>query len=138
MSDNEEEGAEDVMSEALAASLWSDERSWITQRNWDASGGIAVRLHIRAILAALKANGYAVVELPKPKYREPHGYGYSNENAHLSDWGVFACIEDGCVYDQNDGLSPEDAWTIGSWWLAASRCITEREVAAERDSEGGE
>ncbi|MGC7251443.1 hypothetical protein RBA00_20675 [Mycobacteroides abscessus subsp. massiliense] len=87
------------------------------------------------ILAFLSGNGYAVVELPKPKYREPHGYGYSNENAHLSDWGVFACTEDGCVYDQNDGFSPEDAWTIGSWWLAASRCITERDVAAERDSE---
>lgn len=90
-----------------------------------------------AILDVLRANGYAVVELPKPKYREPHGYGYSNENARLSDWGVFACTEDGCVYDQNDGFSPEDAWTIGSWWLAASQCITEREVAAERDSEGG-
>lgn len=87
------------------------------------------------VLEELRANGYAVVELPKPKYREPHGYGYSNENAHLSDWGVFACTEDGCVYDQNDGLSPEDARTIGSWWLAASQCITERDVATERDSE---
>ncbi|SLF32820.1 Uncharacterised protein [Mycobacteroides abscessus subsp. bolletii] len=91
------------------------------------------------ILEELKAHGYAVVELPKPKYREPHGYGYSNENKHLSDWGVFACTEDGCVYDQNDSFSPEDAWTVGSWWLAASQCITEREVAAEvaadRDSE---
>lgn len=64
MSGNEEECAEDVMAEALAASLRSDERSWITQRNWDAAGGIAVRMHIRAILAELKANGYAVVELP--------------------------------------------------------------------------
>lgn len=90
------------------------------------------------LLDALKANGYAVVDLPKPKYREPHGYGYSNENPRLSHWGVFACTEDGCVYDQNCGVSPEDAWTIGSWWLAACRCITEREVAAERDSEGGQ
>ncbi|WP_157931640.1 hypothetical protein [Mycobacteroides abscessus] len=64
---SEKLGAEDVMAGALAASLRSDERSWITQRNWDAAGGIAVRLHIRAMLAALKANGYAVVELPKPQ-----------------------------------------------------------------------
>lgn len=130
---SEKMSAREVIIEALAPDVSKhtpEQRRMIKDllAKWDAK-------HADAILAALKANGYAVVDLPKPKYREPHGYGYSNENPRLSHWSVFACTEDGCVYDQNDGFSPEDAWTIGSWWLAASRCITEREVAAERDSE---
>ncbi len=88
------------------------------------------------VLDALKAKRIALVELPEPAYREPHGYGYNNANKRLTEWGVFACTEDGVVYDQTDGVSPEDAWLVGTWWLAASRCITDR--AAADGSTGGE
>ncbi|WP_234795514.1 hypothetical protein [Mycobacteroides saopaulense] len=129
MSGNEEESAVAALVEALQGPwVWTDPAT-------GESVPYTPEMTAQRLLDALKANGYAVVELSKPNYREPHGYGYGNENPRLSHWGVFACTEDGCVHDQNCDVSPEDAWTIGSWWLAASRCITERDVAAERDSE---
>lgn len=136
MSGNEEEGAEDVMAEALAASLRSDERSWITQRNWDAAGGIAVRLHILAILDALKANGYAVVELPEPIGPDDDGQLY------FGDYDIRV--------DNTGGSRVGDVWTdygLGSEVLSQIGAFRARYMgtallaaaaAAERDSEGGQ
>ncbi|SHQ62285.1 Uncharacterised protein [Mycobacteroides abscessus subsp. bolletii] len=136
MSGNEEESAEGVMTRALAASLRSDERSWITQRNWDAAGGIAVRLHIRAILATLKANGYAVVELPEPDEFIPAVAGAPKILARWDsvETGEVTVWEGGVVdvFGQTM-LSPEDALTFSGVIVRASQIAAA--AAAERDSE---
>ncbi|WVX88145.1 hypothetical protein SEA_LITNINMCQUEEN_89 [Gordonia phage LitninMcQueen] len=35
--------------------------------------------------------------------------------------GLYAYPEDGLVYDQNDGVTPDKAHEIGVWWLSAAR-----------------
>ncbi|QBI98709.1 hypothetical protein SEA_BOBBY_77 [Mycobacterium phage Bobby] len=80
------------------------------------------------ILAALKANRIALVELPEPSYLddpegnlEPGGAGFNGgpADSHLSsERGVYAF--QGMVYDQWDGVTPADARKIGGWWLAAA------------------
>ncbi|SIJ02885.1 Uncharacterised protein [Mycobacteroides abscessus subsp. abscessus] len=42
-----------VIRDALAASLKSDEPSWPTQRNWDACDGAAVSLHADKVASAV-------------------------------------------------------------------------------------
>ncbi|WP_145916419.1 hypothetical protein [Mycobacteroides abscessus] len=137
MSGNEEESAEDVMTRALAASLRSDERSWITQRNWDAAGGIAVRLHIRAILAALKANGYAVVGLPAVEVDE---YGDSLVPVALSSDSPSA--KQAKIRIEDRGFGPELFTTcvpnplkVADGVAYAASILSAVAAAAERDSE---
>lgn len=76
------------------------------------------------VVSELKRAGYAVVKLPEPSEREDHGVGFHRsgdaQSKNISEWGVFACTEDGLVYDQNDCLSPGDARIVGAWWLAAA------------------
>lgn len=74
----------------------------------------------QVLLDALKAAGYAVVELPKPDQDDEDGIGWCHEP--LADWGVFVSrdIVDGRVYDQNAGVQPAGARLIASWWLAAA------------------
>lgn len=137
MSGNEEECAEDVMAEALAASLRSDERSWITQRNWDAAGGIAVRMHIRAILAELKANGYAVVELPEP---ESDDYGDSMVKVALTSDSPSA--KQAKIRIEDRGFGPELFTTcvpnplkVADGVAYAASILSAVAAAARRDSE---
>ncbi len=71
-------------------------------------------------LAALRGARYAIVQLPEADQNDEDGIGWCN--GHLSDWGVYVArdVPDGKVYDQNDGVTPRDARTIASWWLAAA------------------
>lgn len=82
--------------------------------------------------AVLSLPGIAIVELPDPSYvDEPDqdlpGYGFNgapSDSAIAAEHGVYA--HGGLVYDQYDGLTPAQARTVASWWLAAAAAAEQR------------
>ncbi|MFA4084821.1 hypothetical protein ONA92_24280 [Mycobacteroides salmoniphilum] len=87
--------AEGVLGNAVRAELWKIPPSWDTQSgciDLDKLGTEDWRTISNALLAALKANGYAVVEVPEVAHKGPYDTDasiYGNAARRLDDgYGV--------------------------------------------------
>ncbi|MDM2383847.1 hypothetical protein [Mycobacteroides abscessus] len=131
---SEKMSAREVIIEALAPDVSKhtpEQRRMIKDllAKWDAK-------HADAILAALKANGYAVVKLPEPDEFIPAVAGAPNIMARWDsvETGEVTVWEGGVVdvFGQTM-LSPEDALTFSGVIVRASQIAAD--AAAELDSE---
>ncbi|AEJ94000.1 hypothetical protein THIBAULT_75 [Mycobacterium phage Thibault] len=80
------------------------------------------RCCVEEFLEALKANRIALIELPEPSYEDDTGgigfNGGPGDREIAAERGVY--VFGGGVFDQWDGVNPDQARKIGSWWIAAA------------------
>jgi hypothetical protein len=104
--------------EVVAFALQAAESRILRQSGGDEIPGWSVLA--AAAIGTLEEAGYVIVHLPEPDQGDEDGIGWCS--GPLTDWGVYVPrdIPDGKVYDQNGGVTPEQARRIASWWLAAA------------------